>query len=168
MTGLTEAEIDSLTECECGHYANEHSSDGCLATDFSEDWRPIREDDKCSCTHSPTAINRHAIERIKADAVAAARAEVLGIARLAEHLADSGRLLRCEMVAFLGEERRDDPWPESRGRCPRDSVAVKWEDGFADWVCEKHAETAAGRGALMIRPKRHDGSLVADLGGDHA
>ena len=22
---LTEAEVDSLTECECGHWANEHS-----------------------------------------------------------------------------------------------------------------------------------------------
>lgn len=71
MTELTPAEIDSLTECECGHFANEHSSDGCLATDFSEDWRPIRDDDKCSCTHSPAAINRHAVEAIKA----AARAE---------------------------------------------------------------------------------------------
>lgn len=73
MSGLSEQERDSLTECECGHFANEHSSTGCLATDFSEDWRPVRDDDVCSCTHSPSAITRHAVERIKADAVAAAR-----------------------------------------------------------------------------------------------
>lgn len=72
MSELTEREIDSLTECECGHYANEHSSDGCLATDFSEaDDRPVRDDDVCSCSHSPSAITRHAVEAIKA----AARAE---------------------------------------------------------------------------------------------
>ena len=60
---------------------------------------------------SPPDVLLTVVAKIKADAVAAARAEVLGIARLAEHLADSGRLLRCEMVAFLGEERRDDPCP---------------------------------------------------------
>lgn len=77
MSALTEAEYDSLTECECGHFANEHSSEGCLATDFSEDWRPISDDDKCSCSHSPTAINRHAIEAIVAAREAAAREAVL-------------------------------------------------------------------------------------------
>ena len=71
MNALTDTERDSLTECECGHFANEHSSDGCLATDFSEDWRPISDDDKCSCVHSPTAINRHAIEGIIAARLAA-------------------------------------------------------------------------------------------------
>ena len=85
MSTLTERERDSLTECECGHYANEHSSDGCLATDFTEDWRPLRDDDKCSCVHSPTAINRHAVEQIKAAARQAGREEVL--ARV-ESLAD--------------------------------------------------------------------------------
>lgn len=72
---LTEAERDSLTECECGHFANEHSSEGCLATDFSEDWRPISDDDQCSCSHSPAAINRHAVERILATRLAARDAE---------------------------------------------------------------------------------------------
>lgn len=77
MSGLSEQEHDSLTECECGHFANEHSGDGCLANDYTEDWRPIRDDDKCSCTHSPGAINRHAVEAIVAAREAAARAEVL-------------------------------------------------------------------------------------------
>lgn len=77
MSGLSEQERDSLTECECGHFANEHSGDGCLANDYTEDWRPIRDGDKCSCTHSPTAINLHAIEAIVAAREAAARAEVL-------------------------------------------------------------------------------------------
>lgn len=72
MSALTDAEVDSLTECECGHFANEHSSEGCLATDFSEDWRPIRDDDKCSCMHSPAVINSHAVESIVAAREAAA------------------------------------------------------------------------------------------------
>lgn len=68
---LTEVEVDSLTECECGHFANEHSSDGCLAADFS-DFSGL-----CICTHSPQAINRHAIERIVEARVAAERDAVL-------------------------------------------------------------------------------------------
>mgnify|MGYP003555302657 CR=1 FL=1 len=32
MTTLTDTERDSLTECECGHFTNEHNSQGCTAT----------------------------------------------------------------------------------------------------------------------------------------
>ncbi len=102
MSALTEAEYDSLTECECGHFANEHSSEGCLATDFSEDWRPISDDDKCSCSHSPTAINRHAIEAIVAAREAAAREAVL-----AEVEALAERMLAC--VGCYDEAIQDCP-----------------------------------------------------------
>ena len=67
---LTEREHDSLTECECGHYANEHSPSGCLAT--VDAGTGIGEtEDQCVCSYSPTAINRHAVEAIKAAAYAA-------------------------------------------------------------------------------------------------
>lgn len=106
---LTEREIDSLTECECGHFANEHSSDGCLATDFSEDWRPIRDDDKCSCTHSPAAINRHAVERIKTSAHAGGREEVIvKVREVADRLDASARggksLSAHALRALIAEE----------------------------------------------------------------
>lgn len=96
MTGLTEQERDSLTECECGHFANEHGDGGCLATDFSEaDDRPVRDDDVCPCTHSPAAITRHAVERIKADAEAAARDMRAKIEALAERAAANARMMRA-------------------------------------------------------------------------
>lgn len=33
---------------------------------------------------------------------------------------------------------------ESGGRCKEPDAAVRWENGFADVVCEHHAETAPG------------------------
>lgn len=53
---LTEAERDSLTECECGHYLNEHSSEGCLATVYDD-----RLDDMCPCMATPDLIRERAI-----------------------------------------------------------------------------------------------------------
>jgi hypothetical protein len=43
------------------------------------------------------------------------------------------------------------------GRCIEDAVAVRWEHGFADQVCEHHAQTSIARGALVVFAKRHDG-----------
>jgi len=65
-TTLTDTERDSLTECECGHYLNEHSSDGCLAVD------DLAPDDEylCVCMASPDRIRERAIERIVAARVA--------------------------------------------------------------------------------------------------
>lgn len=56
MAKLTEAERDSLTECECGHYLNEHSSEGCLATVYDD-----RLDDMCPCMATPDFIRERAI-----------------------------------------------------------------------------------------------------------
>jgi hypothetical protein len=77
--------------------------------------------------------------------------------RLAQHLATEAHTMRCELVALKGEEDWHEAWPENRGRCKGDTVAVKWEDGFADSVCERHARNAEERGALVVWPKRHDG-----------
>lgn len=63
---LTDAEIDSLTECECGHWANEHSVDGCLATDYDGDDGMATDDDVCACFNTPVALNIAAIEAILA------------------------------------------------------------------------------------------------------
>lgn len=46
----------------------------------------------------------------------------------------------CEIVGFSGE-----------GRCLEPAVAVRWEDGHADNVCEGHSQRAIQRGALVIR-----------------
>lgn len=78
--------------------------------------------------------------------------------RLAEHLAVDAMHLRCELVALPGEADEFEH-RENRGRCRGSAVAVKWEDGFADSVCAKHAESAARRAtALLVLPKRHDGT----------
>lgn len=153
MTELTETEIDSLTECECGHFANEHSSDGCLATDFSEDWRPIRDDDKCSCTHSPAAINRHAVERIKAATYAA------GVARepLRSSAAAYGLPHKCSccgrgicgdlptladrLAAARAEGARD---MRTKIEALPDEMAVAW-GGDASWL------TTGNRVADLVR-----------------
>lgn len=66
-TTLTDTERDSLTECECGHYLNEHSSDGCLANDH--------DGDLCVCMATPDLIRERAIVAIVAARLAAARAE---------------------------------------------------------------------------------------------
>jgi hypothetical protein len=43
------------------------------------------------------------------------------------------------------------------GRCIENAVAVRWDHGFADMVCDHHAQTAAERGAVVVFAKRHDG-----------
>lgn len=44
------------------------------------------------------------------------------------------------------------------GRCIEEAVAVRWESGFADKVCEAHAESAADRGAVVAYGRKHDGT----------
>lgn len=70
--------------------------------------------------------------------------------RLAEHLASEAVGSRCTLTADLDAESRD-------GRCRGSAVAVRWESGFADDVCERHATTALARGAVVVYPKRHNG-----------
>lgn len=71
---LTEAEVDSLTECECGHWANEHSTQGCLAT--VEQGEGVGEhEDQCLCMRSPEVISLSAIRVLIAARLAARDAE---------------------------------------------------------------------------------------------
>lgn len=71
--------------------------------------------------------------------------------RLAQHLAWAdidGRVDQdCEVATQGGE-----------GRCIERAVAIRWEQGFADRVCEQHALSAATRGAVVVYAKRQDGS----------
>lgn len=67
---LSDAERDALNECECGHFRNEHSSDGCLATEDEPD-RSLHG--VCICSHSPEAVIHHAVQEIRD----AAREQVL-------------------------------------------------------------------------------------------
>lgn len=84
------------------------------------------------------------------------------ILRLAQHLVSETVAGRCKLTAFPGEAREREEWKENRGRCPHDAVAIRWEDGFADAVCERHAVNAEDRGALVVRPERHDGNTAAE------
>lgn len=40
------------------------------------------------------------------------------------------------------------------GRCIEEAVAMRYEHGFVDGVCETHAEHAIGRGAVVVFAKR--------------
>ena len=80
-TTLTDTERDSLTECECGHYLNEHSSEGCLATVYDGDDGMASLDDVCACMATPDVIRERAITAIVAARVAQARADVIGLLR---------------------------------------------------------------------------------------
>lgn len=68
-------------------------------------------------------------------------------ARLIQHLVSEATTVHCELVD-RGQSRR----------CRESALAVKWEDGFADFVCEAHAAGATERGALVFHARRHDGS----------
>lgn len=109
-----------------------------------------------------TAVGTLLGENVELEHARAAQARVIEqVTRLAEHLAEDAQRLRCDLTAFpsegdMHEYRRDD-----RGRCKGDVVGVRWEHGWADWVCERHAVNAEGRGVLVIRPKHHDGTTAA-------
>ncbi|SIC07363.1 Uncharacterised protein [Mycobacteroides abscessus subsp. abscessus] len=74
------------------------------------------------------------------------------IRRLAEHLASESIRGYCELTALPGDFSRD-------GACHEKAVAIRWVDGFADSVCEQHAERVKADGALVIYPKRHNGEI---------
>lgn len=84
VTFLTEAETDALNECECGHYVNEHSSDGCLANTDNPDWRHV--DGVCVCVASPHTIRVHAMEAV-------VRGRLAPVLALADEWERSGRAL---------------------------------------------------------------------------
>lgn len=75
--------------------------------------------------------------------------------RFAEHLASEVMGEHCTLVADSSTHHA------TRGRCTGQAVAIRWEDGYADDVCELHAAAASGRGSLVIRPKRHNGDASA-------
>lgn len=88
--------------------------------------------------------------------------EKAALLRLAEHLTSeciTPGVGRCSLVAAPGVPDHDEAWPEDRGRCPGLMAAIRWEDGFADEVCERHAAEAEKRGAVVVRPRRHDGTV---------
>lgn len=75
---------------------------------------------------------------------------------LAMHLLVEGGQVHgmCELVAFPGEAEADDIPTAYRGRCHGSVVAVKWEDGFLDRVCRRHADDAKTRPrAIVLNPK---------------
>lgn len=73
------------------------------------------------------------------------------VQRFVEHLVSEVMSDRCTLVAESAVT------PRNRGRCEEPAVAIRWEDGYADDVCDNHAAAAVRRGALVVRPKRHNG-----------
>ncbi len=72
--------------------------------------------------------------------------------RFLAHLAGEAIGARCELTGLSGISKGGN-----LGRCTGDAVAIRWEDGFADSVCEEHAQLARERGTLVIEPRRHNG-----------
>lgn len=62
---------------------------------------------------------------------------------LAQHLAVITERY-CEVTGSPETGQRRD------GGCSEHPVAIRWEHGFADEVCEHHAATAVARGALVV------------------
>lgn len=80
--------------------------------------------------------------------------ELESVSRFAAHLASETVCGRCEFTELPGDVDR-------AGRCTGDAVAVRWEDGFADDVCERRAESARNDdGALVIYPLRRNGETA--------
>lgn len=66
---LTEAERDSLDTCECGHWACEHTIDGCATVVPEEDGGEYQDDYGaylCPCLSTPEAIRLDAVEALVA------------------------------------------------------------------------------------------------------
>ena len=80
----------------------------------------------------------------------------LSMHRFAEHLVSEAMGDRCTLAGD------SDAADSNRGRCTDQAVAVRWEDGFADDVCERHAAAAIGRGSLVIWPQRHNGESLTE------
>lgn len=58
---------------------------------------------------------------------------------IATMLDDGGRTVRCQLTNDKGTDR-----------CAGKAAAVKWEDGFRDYVCDEHATNAEARGATLV------------------
>lgn len=72
--------------------------------------------------------------------------ELESVSRLAAHLASETLGQRCELTALPGDIDR-------HGRCTGNAVAIRWADGFADDICDKHISDTA----LTVYPLRHNG-----------
>lgn len=120
MTTLTDTERDSLTECECVHFANEHNGQGCTAT-VDEDagtWQESYGDYICDCLNTPDTISNDAIETLLADRVQAAT------------LAERERLLGVIEV-LASDWGQSSEWATKRGYPPQDDALT--------WAQEHHA-----------------------------
>lgn len=96
----------------------------------------------CECGAARTATDQSA----EGEPMPTTRTDQAIPLRFAQHLAHETITPRCEVTG-------DGP----SGECPEDAVAIRWEGGFADSVCQRHAETATERGAVVVYAKRHSG-----------
>lgn len=66
------------------------------------------------------------------------------------------RLLAAHLVHE--EAGRCELTNNADGRCSDKAIAARWEYGFCDFVCERHAALAAESGALVVYARHHDGT----------
>ncbi len=100
-------------------------------------------------------------ERAPAVVLTDAAARLAAVEALAGHLVRETLGRRCDLHADGDDPGLESDWQDQRGRCSGLAAAVRFEDGFADEVCEKHAENARQRGAVVIEPRRADGTVPA-------
>lgn len=74
--------------------------------------------------------------------VALLRHELEAQIELTDHLAGKHAPRQCELIADPGSADRD-------GQCTGTVVAMRFEDGFSDSVCQIHADRARARGARV-------------------
>lgn len=90
--------------------------------------------------------DRECLEEVR-DLVSVLEAENARLRAMAEYLAKETIGRQCELTADRGYKR-----------CPDPAVAVRWEDGFADDVCEEHAQSALDRGRATVIYSRARGA----------
>lgn len=77
--------------------------------------------------------------------------EVDALQGLAEYLAKKLAGSYCELTALPGEANPNGP-------CQNRAVAIRWQDDFADYLCNEHAESVADKGAIVIKVRRRAAS----------
>lgn len=134
---------------------------------------PAAELALCSCTKEPTAVNDELVEALRTLLRAAEKSPSIydgdlqhvrdllhtvaaGPAncddalttvprRFAEQLASLALDEYCGLIAL--PDYPPDP-------CRNKATAIRWEDGFADSVCDQHAARTLERGGLVVYPHR--------------
>ena len=107
---LTDAERDSLDTCECGHWACEHTIDGCATVVPEEDGGEYQDDYGaylCPCLSTPATIRLDAVEALVAACDRAWRDHIRATADELDRIGTDCRDKRPSKLRALGEGSTD-------------------------------------------------------------